>query len=101
MPDLGVLGRAMPEGSQLVGIILDAEDSGAMEDAEKILTKAKADFLQVLPVQEMAPVLNEVNAIPTTIFVDSQGRIVGEPLVGSRSEDAYRGEIEKILASIQ
>jgi thiol-disulfide isomerase/thioredoxin len=101
MPDLGVLGRSMPEGSQLVGIILDAEDSGAMEDAEKILTKAKADFLQILPVQEMTPVLNEVNAIPTTIFVDSQGRIVGGPLVGSRSEEAYRAEIEKILASIQ
>jgi thiol-disulfide isomerase/thioredoxin len=100
MPDLGHLGRTMPEGSRLVGLILDADDSGALEEAEGILTRAKADFLQILPVQEMASVLKEVTAIPTTIFVDSQGRIVGVPLDGSRSEEAYRTEIEKILASM-
>jgi thiol-disulfide isomerase/thioredoxin len=100
MPDLGVLGRSMPKGSQLVGIILDAEDSGAVEEAEEILAKTRADFLQILPVKEMNPVLSKVTAIPTTVFVDSQGKIIGEPLVGSRSEKAYRGEIEKILKSL-
>ena len=100
MPDLGVLGRSMPEGSQLVGILLDAGESGAMDDAEGILTKAKADFLQILPTEAMEPVLEQIDAIPTTIFGDSPGRIVGEPLVGSRSEKNYRAEIEKILKSM-
>lgn len=100
MPDLGRLGRSMPEGSRLMGIILDAEDSGAMEEAEAILAKAQADFLQILPVKEMDSVLSKVNAIPTTIFVDSQGKIMGDPLVGSRSEKAYRDEIEKKLKSM-
>jgi thiol-disulfide isomerase/thioredoxin len=98
MPDLGLLGRSMPEGSRLVGIILDAEDAGAMADAEEIFTEAHADFLQILPVKEMDSVLREVVAIPTTIFVDSQGKIIGKPLVGSRSEKTYRAEIEKILS---
>ncbi|MDR2178827.1 MAG: TlpA family protein disulfide reductase [Synergistaceae bacterium] len=97
MPDLGLLGRSMPKGSQLVGIILDAGDSGALEEAEEILTQAKADFLQILPVEAMGPVLKKIDAIPTTIFVDSQGNIVGDPLVGSRSGGAYREEIEKRL----
>jgi thiol-disulfide isomerase/thioredoxin len=100
MPDLGLLGRSMPDGSQLVGLLLDAYEDGAMDDAEDILTKAKSDFLQILPDEAMAPVLEEIDAIPTTIFVDSKGRIVGEPLVGSRSERAYRAEIEKILKSL-
>jgi thiol-disulfide isomerase/thioredoxin len=100
MPDLGVLGRSMPEGSQLAGIILDFGEPGAMADAKKILTQADADFLQILPVMEMAPLLEQVDAIPTTIFVDSQGRIVGESIVGSRSEKEYRAEIEKILKSM-
>jgi thiol-disulfide isomerase/thioredoxin len=100
MPDLGALGRSMPEGSQLVGILLDAGESGAMDDAKEILTGAKADFLQILPVPEMESVLDEIDAIPTTIFVDSEGRIVGEPLVGSRSEGDYRAEVEKILRSM-
>jgi thiol-disulfide isomerase/thioredoxin len=98
MPDLGRMGRSMPKGSQLVGIILDADE--AMKEAEEILAKTQADFLQILPVKEMGPVLGKVNAIPTTIFVDAQGNIVGEPLVGSRSEAAYRSEIEKRLKSL-
>jgi thiol-disulfide isomerase/thioredoxin len=101
MPDLGSLGRTMPEGSQLVGIILDADDPGALDDAKKILQKANAGFLQLLPADDMAPVLNEVEAIPTTIFVDSNGKILGKPLVGARSEKAYRDEIEKLLKSVQ
>ncbi|MDR1648976.1 MAG: TlpA family protein disulfide reductase [Synergistaceae bacterium] len=100
MPDLGALGRSMPEGSQLVGILLDAGERGAMDDAQKILTEANAGFLQILPAKAMEPVLEEIDAIPTTIFVDSKGRIVGEPLVGSRSEKEYRAAVEKILNSI-
>jgi thiol-disulfide isomerase/thioredoxin len=101
MPDLGRLGRSMPKGSQLAGIILDAGEPDAMSDADGILTKAQADFLQILPSEEMRPVLEEIDAIPTTLFVDSQGRIVGKPLVGSRSEEAYRAEIEKLLESLR
>jgi thiol-disulfide isomerase/thioredoxin len=100
MPDLGALGRSMPKGSQLVGILLDSSEEGAMDDAEKILTNANAGFLQILPVKAMEPVLGEIDAIPTTIFVDSEGRIVGERIVGSRSEKEYRAAVEKILKSM-
>jgi hypothetical protein len=100
MPDLGRLGRSMPEGSQLIGLVLDAEDSDTVDAAKTILTEAKADFTQILPVEALSAVTEEVFAIPTTIFVDSQGKIVGEPLVGSRSEKAYRSEIEKILKTM-
>jgi thiol-disulfide isomerase/thioredoxin len=97
MPDLARLGRSMPEGSRLMGIILDSD---AMDDAEAILAEAKADFLQIVPVKTMAPVLDEIDAIPTTIFVDSRGQLVGPVLVGSRAEGDYRAEIEKILKSM-
>jgi thiol-disulfide isomerase/thioredoxin len=100
MPDLGALGRSMPKGSQLVGILLDAGEKGAMKDAEKILTQADAGFLQILPVKAMDPGVEKVDAIPTTIFVDSRGQIVGEPIVGSRSEKVYRAAVEKILKSL-
>jgi thiol-disulfide isomerase/thioredoxin len=105
MPDLGVLGRSMPEGSQLVGIILDVEDpetdSETIGNAKRILKRSRADFPQIFPVDEIAPVLDEVEAIPTTIFVDSQGKIVGSVLVGARSEKEYRSEVENILKSMK
>ena len=104
MPDLGRLGRSMPKGTQLVGIVLDAEeadDSETINEAKRILSKANADFLQILPTVEMAPVLNTVTAIPTTIFVDSKGQIVGAPLVGARNEKSYLAEVEKLLKAMQ
>jgi thiol-disulfide isomerase/thioredoxin len=103
MPDLGRMGRAMPEGSQLVGIVLDAEDGDpdVIKEAKRILSRSKADFLQILPSSEMNPVLATVEAIPTTIFVDSLGQIIGSPLVGSRPEKEYRAEIEKTLKSLK
>ncbi|MDR0615292.1 MAG: TlpA family protein disulfide reductase [Synergistaceae bacterium] len=101
MPDLGNLAKTMPEGSQLVGIILDADEPGALDDALKILEDANASFVQILPADSMGPVLSMVEAIPTTIFVDSAGNIVGNPLVGARPENAYRAEIDKLLKSLQ
>jgi thiol-disulfide isomerase/thioredoxin len=101
MPDLGRLGRTMPEGSQLIGVLMDADDEESIDEAQGILEEAKADFPQIVPVREMASFLRSVSAIPTTIFVDSQGQIVGKPLVGSRSEAAYRAAIEDALQSLR
>ena len=104
MPDLGNMGRAMPEGTQLIGIILDVEgpnDDGAISEAKRILSKANADFIQIFPTKEMESVLRTVRAIPTTIFVDSEGKIVGTPLVGARNEKAYRAEVEKLVKTVQ
>ncbi|MDR1377990.1 MAG: TlpA family protein disulfide reductase [Synergistaceae bacterium] len=101
MPDLGRLARTMPDGSQLIGVLIDVEDQESIDEAQEILKETKADFLQILPVEEMNFFLRSVTAIPTTIFVDSQGKIVGSPLIGSRSEAAYRAAVEAALKSLQ
>jgi thiol-disulfide isomerase/thioredoxin len=103
MPDLGRLGRSMPEGTQLVGLLCDVsrEDDEALDEALRIVGEAKADFLQIEYSRDMIPFLNTVDAIPTTIFVDSNGRIVGSPLVGSRPEQDYREAIEKALGALR
>jgi len=100
MPDLGKLGRNMPEDTQLIGLLLDGTTAGEIREAKSILARANADFLQILPNGEMNPVLNNITAIPTTIFVDSDGRIVGNPIVGARSESSYRSAIETALKSL-
>ena len=97
MPELGELGRSMPEGAQLVGIVIDVGDKRTPEKARQITQKAKADFPNLLVSREMAPYLQTIAAVPTTIFVDAQGNVVGKPIVGSRSGKAYREEVEKAL----
>jgi thiol-disulfide isomerase/thioredoxin len=103
MPDLGRLARTMPAGSRLVGLVLDAEgeDKEVIKEAQRILSGAGADFLQIIPVSSMAPLVNTITAIPTTVFVDSKGQMVGELLVGSRSEDDYRESIEDVLKNLK
>ena len=100
MPDLGNLGRSMPEGSRLIGIILDVDgpdDTDTINEAKRIMSMANADFVQIFPSKEMVPVLSAVHAIPTTIFVNSAGSIVGSPIVGARDEKTYLAEVEKRL----
>lgn len=97
MPDLGKLGRSMPEGTQLVGIVIDVGDKETFEEAIEITKNANADFTNILISHEMVPYLETIVGVPTTIFVDAKGNIVGNPIVGARSEKAYRQEIEKAL----
>ena len=97
MPDLGELGRSMPEGTQLVGIVIDVGDEETFKEAIEITQDAKADFTNILIAEEMIPFLETITAVPTTIFVDAKGNVVGQPIVGSRSGEAYRKEVEKAL----
>jgi thiol-disulfide isomerase/thioredoxin len=99
MPDLARLGKSMPEGSQLVGIMFDVstEDDSDRNAAESILGDAGAGFTQILYDPSMYDYLSTIDAIPTTVFVDSKGNIVGEPMVGSDSEKNYRSAIEAML----
>ena len=98
MPDLGRLGRSMPEGTQLIGIVIDVgSNKQKLEKARDILKKADADFLNLILSPEMTAYADTLVGVPTTIFVDGEGNIVGKPLVGSRSEKDYRKELEKAL----
>jgi hypothetical protein len=87
----------MPEGTQLVGL-LDDNSYNAVEKAKTIVAQTNADFPHIIASSEMSSYLNVVYAIPWTIFVDSEGKIVGQPLIGSRRGSAYRQAIENILA---
>ena len=101
MPGLGNLARSMPERTQLVGLLLDSGNPGAILKAQSIITAARADFSQICVSEEMSPFLKTVKAIPTTFFVDSRGRIAAAPIVGARSEQQYRAEIEKTLKKLR
>ena len=44
-----------------------------------------------------AAALSDVSVVPTTFFVDSQGRVVAEVYTGSRSYDEWAQIIEELL----
>lgn len=100
MPELGAWARELPENVQIVGLIQDisrADDTEHLELAKQIISKADADFVQLIAgTDDFAGVMDSLVGVPTTIFVDSNGNIVGEPIVGADVE-GYKKFVEEYL----
>jgi len=75
----------------LIGILIDVDNQ---ERAQQILYRAEADFPQLHLNQEIEPIIRAIGSIPTSIFVDSEGNIVGPTIVGPRSSQDYLRAIQ-------
>ena len=102
MPDLGALSEEYADkGVQFIGIVIDVPriDHPLLDTAKQIVADTGADYLHLLPSDDLAEIkLNTVTAIPTTFFVDAAGNIVSRDFVGSNSADGWRRVIDDILA---
>lgn len=113
MPDLGQLNREYQEAGksfQIVGMVIDAfrvdeegniaVDDSMVETAKDLIAQTGADYLHIVPAGGFAYSLvisGEVQAVPVTIFVDSQGNIVDRPIAGSRSKENWQTIIDEKL----
>jgi hypothetical protein len=89
----------MPGDAQLIGIVCDMEDESDAQtkaEAERILRQASADFVNLIPGEGINQYLRKVEAVPTTIFVDSTGKIIGEPVIGAYV-DCYKRVVSDYL----
>ena len=99
MPFLGELSREYAEKDvAIVGIVIDVGDTASLELAKRIVSDTNADFTHLLIADAMTGALNDVLYIPTTFFVDSQGRQVGEMIIGGHDKDEWAALIEEYLA---
>ena len=99
MPELGEWAREMPDNVQIIGILTDvmAGDERGIQKAIKITDKAKADFTNLLMDEALsAYCASVITAVPTTILVNREGMIVGDPIVGARV-DSYKAAVEAAL----
>ena len=81
------------ERKGLIGILIDMNNR---ERAQQILSGAGAGFPQLRVSQEMESITRSVTGtgIPASIFVDSEGNIVGPKILGSRSSQVYLQAIQ-------
>ncbi|NMB28565.1 MAG: TlpA family protein disulfide reductase [Clostridiaceae bacterium] len=88
---------------QVMGIISDAELGGdneiAVDNAKYILEASGVSYLNVLfNYPDMyESLLKFVGGYPTTIFMDSQGNVVGSEILGMRSKEAFLEEAQQRL----
>lgn len=106
MPDLGQLAAEYADkGVQIVGIVTDIgmSDEGIytvedLELARELIDMTGASYPHILPSYSLySAFLGGVSAVPTTVFVDSEGAIISEIYVGSRSGDDWAAIIEGLI----
>ena len=100
MPELGEWAKTMPDNVQMVGLIIDinGEDDTTHRDLAVTITEsAGAEFTQIIANGDFAEILKGVVGVPTTLFVDKDGNIVGEPIVGAYV-DGYKAFVEEYLS---
>ncbi len=108
MPDLGALHTENADkGFQVVGVVIDVLNrDGALNQeqvdlAAEIVGKTGADYLHLLPSDDLiVALLGNVSAVPTTVFVDESGNLVGEVQLGARSKEQWQEMIDQLLEQV-
>lgn len=102
MPDIQSLYEEFQgEGVNIIGIISDTPDKDNEELAKRIVSAKGAKYTNIIPDEAITNnVLHNISAVPTTLFVDEEGNMIGDLVVGARSKEQYKAEIIKRLEII-
>ena len=109
MPDLGELSHEYAEKNvQFVGLVGDAFDqqgkidSAIVEEAKSIVAQTGADYLHILPMNELLyNVMSQITAFPTTVFVDSEGKQVDYAYLGAADKATWAERIDAALELVK
>ena len=104
MPDLGELAdEYRDQGVQIVGLVSDVLNSDGsfsqeqLDTARDIVAETGADYPHLLPSQDLYGLLSQIYAVPTTFFVDSEGRQVGSAYLSAKEKDEWAEIIESMM----
>ncbi len=104
MPELEKLNKKLAEKNcTLIGIVCDVggiNDVSHVETAKEIIKSTSVTYMNLLPWNGFNSQLPS-QFIPTTYFIDSQGKIVGEAVVGAKGAGDYEAIIDSLLAQMQ
>lgn len=102
MPHLAQLSSEYAgQGVQILGLISDVTKPGD-ETAAQIIEETGADYVHFLPSAELqSGVLSMVSAVPTTIFVDREGNMIGKGYAGAMSKEDWAEIIEAKLGEVR
>ena len=100
MPELGAWEKELPDNVQIVGLIVDissTDNETQIAAAKQITEKADVGFVNLIGGNgDFDELIGSVVGVPTTIFVDKSGNIVGEIIVGA-DVDRYKSFVNKYV----
>lgn len=103
MPDIAKLYKDLPKETNIISICTDAgDDKQALDFAKDVMKKSKAEFKTLIPDETLKKNLtNDIQALPTTIFVDSEGKVIGTPHFDGHTEQDYKKSINDRLKLVE
>lgn len=102
MPDLAELSEEYEEkGLRIIGMISDVM-TAEHEAATTIVDKTGADYTHLLLSEDLLDsYLWEIQVVPTTVFLDSEGKQVGEVYTGSKSKEEWSEIFDEMLELVE
>ena len=108
MPELGEISIEYADrGFAVIGVPADITDKNGkvktaeFDDALDIIETTQANYLHIVPSAGMISAkLGSIQSLPQTIFVDSQGRQVGEVYAGSKEKSEWIRIIDGLLEAM-
>ena len=96
LPELGQMAREFEaQGCRIIGLCMDADENDVAANASAILADAGAGYLNLRCTEEIDEML-QLQAYPTTFFVDSEGSLLTAPIEGAHL-DGYREALREAL----
>lgn len=105
MPELAEVDAALPENVNLISICIDGSDDPAF--TQEILDYCGVSYPVLMPSDSLQTnVIQYISSVPTTFFIDKEGNVIGNPVVGVPGKSgeikaAYQEEINGRLELIK
>ncbi len=103
MPELGAWEKELTDNVQIVGLIVDissTDDETQIAAAKQITEKADVGFVNLIGGNgAFDELIGSIVGVPTTIFVDKSGNIVGDIIVGA-DVDRYKSFVNKYVEAL-
>ncbi|WP_019124179.1 TlpA family protein disulfide reductase [Peptoniphilus grossensis] len=98
MPDLGKLYEDYKDKVNFLGVVVDTNVSmdTNVEEAQQIIKDSGVNYKNIMPNPTTEDTLVNITAMPTTFFVNSEGKVLGG-FVGKADKDSLAATIDKLL----
>lgn len=107
MPDLAEIHKEYEEkGFQIVGLVGDTLDVAGrpnqkmIDVAKKIVQETGVTYTNLVPSGDLLSFMTEITAFPTTIFLDSEGKMVGKVYMGAYEKSDWVKIIDEYLSMV-
>lgn len=75
----------IPDNVQFIGVMVDVHSDGSDEyaQAEKIIEETGVTYTNIMINQQFNEIYEQLVGVPTTFFVDKEGNIIADPIIGA------------------